>query len=156
MDNTIKDELIDIALLAAIQGLPAELTKRIVDIAIRIDNPGKPEKLAAPKPTLSLQPDLLNTEKSQAEINPIVDRFVRRHALGDVITGLDARNWLEYESGVILTQADKRNEKGKNSPVWRQRVGQRLKTLRDRGFLSSLDANGKPLPKGHFLLVRLP
>lgn len=143
---------------AARQALDEQAVKTacfILDGLIRDHAPDSPRKPPQLRRIEALQPDLLVPEMSQRYCDDLISGWVRCQHIGLVFSNRAICHWIEHESGVVLTSADREVRTNDRRPRWRRLVSKSLADLCKRGVLARTDINGKALSLRWYRIARL-
>ena len=144
---------------AARQALDEQAVKTacfILDGLIRDHAPDSLRKPPQPRRIEALQTDLLVQEMSQKHCDDLIASWVRCQHIGLVFSTKAICRWIEHESGVVLTSADREvRTNDDHRPRWRRLVSKSLADLCKRGVLARTDMNGKALTLRWYRIARL-
>ena len=143
---------------AARQALDEQAVKTacfILDGLLRDNAPDSPRKPQPPIHVEARQSDLFVAEMSQERCNSLIAGWVRCQRIDHIFTTSRIRYWIENESGVVLTSADREVGSSDHRPRWTRQLSRSLADLCKRGVLLKTDAFGNPLPVRCYRVARL-
>lgn len=144
-------------LQAARQALDEQAVKTaclILDGLLRDHAPDSPRKPPQPRRVEAMQTDLLEPVTTRLHWECMVSAWIRCQRIGLVFSHKSLCDWIEHDSGAVLTSADL--DVMTNGRVrWRRMVSNVLNTLHARNVLARTDVNGKDLPTRSYRIVHL-